>query len=430
MVILDINNSYSQVKGLTSSQFRELRELLSYKDDSKAFYANTVSRPRRLIDAKGNFPTGLVYRVLVYFDDNDIEYQVSNNCKQPVKKLKFKCSLPHLPTEDQNLAIARAKFYRQGIISMPTGTGKSMVIAMLINKFKVNTLIIVPNLGLKNQLIKTLNSAFGKTKYITVENVDSPKLKNMANFDMLIIDECHHSAAKTYHKLNKVWNNVYYRFFLTATPYRSNDAEQILLECIAGQLIYELSYKEAIEKKYIVPIRAYYIDLPEIKNDYYTHQEAYKNLVVDNEHRNDLIVSKMIANNIKKQSTLCLIKEIKHGLELSSRIGCVFANGEDKTSSAYINQFNDGIYSILVGTTGVLGEGIDTKPAKMIIIASPGKSKPALLQQIGRGLRNHLGKEFCTIILFRDISHKFLLRHFKIQCKIIEETFGVKVEKI
>ena len=91
-----------------------------------------------------------------------------------------------------------------------------------------------------------------------------------------------------------------------------------------------------------------------------------------------------------------------------------------------IDDFNrQKTHPILIGTTGVLGEGIDTRPAEWIIIAGLGKSKNQFMQNIGRGIRVYPGKKSCKVILFKDGSHKWTLKHFKEQCMILKEVYGI-----
>jgi superfamily II DNA or RNA helicase len=253
----------------------------------------------------------------------------------------------------------------------------------------------------------------------------------MTDFDCLIIDEAHHAAAKTYQSLNKkAWNNIYYRFFLTATFYRNQKNEQLLFEGIAGQLIHTLTIKDAVAKKYIVPIEAYYVELPKIPCAGYTWAQVYNELVVNREDRNMLIAQLLIDLERLEKPTLCLIKEVAHGNNLSKLSEVAFANGQDETTRAFIALFNEGVIKSLIGTNGILGEGVDTKPCEFVIIAGLGKAKSAFLQQIGRAVRNYPGKESAKIILIKDPSHRFTLRHFNEQKKILFDELGIKPVKL
>lgn len=429
MVEILIGNSYSQIKGLTSGTFSELRKILSYETNPKAaYYSGGFSRPKYLLDKKGFFPTGLLYLVR-HFRPGVLVTDA--RLKPKMTPDMFKLNLgPINPYLDQIAAAEHATSCHRGGIVLPTGTGKSLVIALIASRLNVKTLVVVPSLEIKKQLKSSLNALFGPNPNIVVENINSTLLKYDGNFNCLIIDECHHAAAKTYQTLNKtMWSKIYYRFFLTATFFRNDQNEHLLFEGIAGKVIYSLGIRDAIQRKYIVPVEAYYYDLVKKPTDAYTWSQVYSELVVRNAERNELIAVTLLRLN-NEAPTLCLVKEIEHGAILSDLTGIPFANGQDEETRRHIEDFNAGKIKSLIGTTGILGEGVDTKPAEYIIIAGLGKAKSAFLQQIGRGVRNYPGKESCKVILFRDASHKFLLRHYREQCKILKEELGIVPTKI
>ncbi len=436
-ITISVGNSYSAVRGLDRNAFDSLKRVLSYSIDAKAAFFSGAGTPRRkyLMDSKGSFPTGLLHRVVEFLDSNlsaNEPYSVIGVKRRNSPTIDHRPQLATLtPRTSQIAAIGRAKAFNRGIISMPTGTGKSIVIAMLIAEHKVKTLVVVPNLSIKEQLISTISQFMGDMTHIVVENIDSPKLKTYSDFDMLIVDEAHHSAAKTYQRLNKTnWNGIYYRYFFTATPFRNNPEESLLFEGIAGQIIYQLSYKQAVADRSIVPVEAFYIELPKVPSEAYSWAEVYSEHVVRNSHRNQIIADILLSLKEKGQSVLCLVKEIAHGKALSDLAGVHFANGEDENTSILIKAFNANKINALIGTNGVIGEGVDTKPCEWVIIAGLGKAKSSFMQQVGRGVRTYPGKDSAKIILIKDKSHRFLIRHFKSQCDTLLEEYGVEPIKL
>jgi len=422
---LIINNSYSRVLDININDFNELRTLLSYLPDNKANYFSRGYNYRRyLIDKRGYFPTGLLHKVATFLTDKQVIVQ-DMRIKPKSTKNMFCLNSIHKPYPWQIAAAEKmAKTHRGGIIAA-TGTGKSFLIALIASRLNVKTLVVVPTLEIKSQLIEAFSVILkGSDKNLIVENIGSTKLKHLTDFDCLIVDECHHAAAKTYRILNKTaWNKAYYRFFVTATFFRNNEDENMLFEGVCGQPIYKLDYRSAIRNNYIVPVEAYYYDLPKQPVTGYTYNEVYQEAVVNNAIRNDIIVNTM--ESLQNCNILCLVSRIDHGKILSKMSGVPFVSGEDDESRKYIQMFNKGEIKSLIGTTGVLGEGIDTRPAEYILIAGLGKAKSAFQQQIGRGVRKYKDKKSCKIILFRDRSHKFLLRHYREQCKVLKETYGV-----
>lgn len=439
MIVLTINNSECSVIGLSVSQFKELRDILSYESGQYSSYKTTYNRPTKtyLISQKGAFASGLLHYVEKYLWDNKITHTTKVLSKRPNAQGKlFTMTLGLTPYPEQ-LAISEASSIAgRGTISAVTAFGKSISMALLVNRLQVRTLIIVPTLGLKTQLTNSFKEYFGSLKNITIENIDSPSLKTHTDYDCLIIDEAHHVAAKTYRKLNKTaWKGIYYRFFFTATPFRGRDEEQLLFESIAGQVIYTVDYHTAVSKGYICPVEAYYVEVPstQIKGNQKSWASMYSELVVNNKIRNDLIIHLLLTFHANKRATICLVKEILQGTNLvksSLPLILPFTHSESDTGRIDLLSFLLQETPVLIGTTGVLGEGVDTKPAEFIIIAGLGKSKPQLMQQVGRGLRVYPGKESCKVILFYDKSHAWTKKHFKIQCKILLDEYGVVPSKL
>jgi len=430
VIKLEIGNSYSKITGLSAKQEKELREALSYiVGGSSAYYSGFGVRKKSLLNKKGEFPSGLLWRTEVWLKNQKINWcRIEKRQNRPLTIPRRLVGLEVTPYKDQLEAVKKAELYGHGTISMPTGTGKSLVIALIAARLNVKTLVIVPSIEIKKQLSESISDALGPSHKVTVENIDSRRLNKLTDFDCLIIDEAHHSAAKTYQKLNKTaWTGIYYRFFMTATPFRNDTEETLLFEAIAGQVIYKLDYKTAVKNKYIVPIEAFYIDLPKHKNDYYAWQEVYKNLIVNNVHRNSIIFSLLFSLYEADKSTLCLVKEVQHGKNINYP---VFVHGEDDETRFLINKFNNREIKGLVATSGMMGEGVDTKPCEYVIIAGLGKAKSQFMQAVGRAVRNYPGKESAKIIIFRDTSHKFTLRHFNAQKKILKEEYGVVVSKL
>lgn len=330
------------------------------------------------------------------------------------------------PRDYQLKVVDIAKKHSRAGFEMVTGSGKTFTMALLMNALQLRTLIIVPTLELKNQLHSVFLSLFGDTRWFTVENIDSPRLKTDTKYDVLILDECHRAASATYRKLNKIaWTGIYYRYFFTGTFFRNDKEERLLLESITGKCKFKFGYKDAIEAKAIVPVEAYYIELPKIPVKGTTYAQVYSELVVNRADRNNIIANLLNKLHSQDISTLCLVREVAHGDKLKTLSGAAFIHGNDPDRTKILKWFNSKKLHTLIATTGVAGEGVDTKPAEYIIIAGLGKSSVQFQQQIGRGIRTYPGKQSCKIILFKDVSHKFTKNHFNEQLKILRDVYGV-----
>lgn len=415
MPTLEIGNSYSRITGMTAQEEKLLRNTLSYTvGGSAAYFSGYGVRKKSLVNKRGEFPTGLLHRLpLKPTAVIDTRFKTTYRLNSAV--------FPATPYPWQVKAVETAIAAERGVISAPTGTGKSLAMALLIHRLGLRTLVVVPSLEIAKQLHETFK-ILGITR-TAVHNIDSAALKTYRPYDCLIIDEAHHSAAKTYQKLNKtMWSNIYYRFFFTATPFRNDPEESLLFEGIAGDVVYKLTYKEALKEKLIVPVEAYYVEMPRVQTDAYTWNEVYKELVVNNEYRNETLCLLLHTLGGQGKNVLCLVKEVGHGKNIGWPY---FVHGEDDESRGLISDFNAGKVKALIGTEGIIGEGVDTKPCEYVILAGLGKAKSRIMQAVGRGVRRYANKESCKVVLIKDKSHKYLLRHFKEQCKILKEEYGV-----
>lgn len=422
-----INNSISSIPDLTSEHYKSLRQVLSYKVPGSYYTMDPNGGIRYLVDKKGTFATGLLPRVLAWCKSSKLYPQLEDTRTVPKSLLWALAAKIDFPPYSVQLEAAAACFKsHRGIVQAPTGCGKSVMIALTIQVLSVKTLVVVPSLELKRQLTESLTQTFGRPafkKYITVANVQSldPK-KPLKGYDCVIIDEYHHSAAKSYRDLNKyAWNDVYYRFGFTATPFRGNDEEETLLESVISGVIYQVPYQLAVDRGHIVPLEAYYVEIPKTEVKGRTWAQVYKELVVSNDVRNDIIQRLIISLKESASSTLCLVKEVAHG-EAFEHLA-PFAHGMNQDTGGLLERFNRGA-TVLVGTTGILGEGVDTKPCEYVILAGLGKSRPALMQMFGRCFRTYPGKQSGKVIIFYDKSHKWAKAHFKEQCRILKEEYG------
>src|ERR1700752_4151846 len=113
MVHIEIDNSFSQIKGLKSNEFRQLRKILSYETDSHAAYFSGWARTNYLIDKKGVFPTGLLKYVLDF--TNEMPTNIVDKRKFP-KKINnlFNIKLKHKPYAWQKAAVEKALLHGRG----------------------------------------------------------------------------------------------------------------------------------------------------------------------------------------------------------------------------------------------------------------------------------------------------------------------------
>lgn len=445
MIELVIDNSACSIQGLNAEDFRKLRNVLSYDELTRGRWGQYKTVRRFLMDKYGGFPTGLLYLVYSYLKERSLEVRSTDLRIRPrLNQCRFDTLFISKSYEGypEQIEAAKAAMFHEGrgIICAPTGVGKSFIAALVCDEFRVPTLIVVPSLELKKQLTHSLRGWFGdntvgplvkgKPKhFITIENVDALDTKKpMWGIDLVIIDEFHHAGAKTYRDLNKkAWAGVYFKLGMTATPFRSKSTERLLLESVLSRVIYNIPYATAVAKGYIVPMEAYIYRLPKInlKGSGKNFHAVYKELVVERKDRNALISHLMHNLGEAGVSALCLVKQIEHGKALQQDTDFPFAEGENECNRQLILEFNLRETDVMIGTMGVLGEGVDTKPCEYVILAGGGKSKNQFMQCAGRGFRVFPDKSSCKLILIDDPSHKWVHEHVKACVKYLAEEYGI-----
>ena len=155
--------------------------------------------------------------------------------------------------------------HRSVMVQMPTGTGKTVVLASLVQQFlhdntDSSVVIVAHRKELVEQIQNTLKKvcAEGATAHISVmsiqwlsRNIDMVRKKP----DLVIIDEAHHALAKTYQMLWTAWPEAKF-LGLTATPYRmSGDGFTDLFEV----LVDSWSVKQFIADGWLSPYDYYSI---------------------------------------------------------------------------------------------------------------------------------------------------------------------------
>ncbi len=144
----------------------------------------------------------------------------------------------------------------QGVVVLPTGTGKTYVAILAIARTARPALVITPTLDLLNQWYGELLAAFGAPigliggghydlQPITVSTYDSAYIHadRWANrYGLLVFDECHHLPGPSY-SLAATGSLAPFRLGLTATPERA-DGQDIAYSDLIGPIIYRREIKE------------------------------------------------------------------------------------------------------------------------------------------------------------------------------------------
>lgn len=481
MIKITINNSTSKITGVSPDIEKQLKHELRYLSQNVSYvYHQNVREAERIRNILGNdrfkaersslekelyrldkvnsglirkmyvmlyndgeFPTGLLPRVVSSFMSAELPFEMKDERKRPPKlsnKYVLKESFP--PMRYYQRAAARLVEEKgRGIIVAPTGTGKTKMVMRMIWDLGVKTLIITPGKSITDNMfdecikyfgkgqVAKLSTKSGKTKSINVCNIQAlvrldPAL--LADVEAVFIDEFHHAAAETYQEVNlKHLKNCYYRIGVTATNFR-NDGSDMSLEGVLSEVLYDYSIARALTDKFLVQpaFRVVYTQCPH--NDNY--QKEYKAGIVENVPRNEEIAD--IVKEHDKDSTLVLVQQLEHGETLKSLIpGSIFLHGEEKDDVRQnaMEDFRRGKVRCLIGTS-VIGEGVDLPRANVLVMAGGGKAKSQIMQNVGRVLRPFEGKSEAIVYDFTDEGSRYLSEHSQLRQEIYK-MYDVKQEE-
>ena len=304
------------------------------------------------------------------------------------------------------------------IVVAPTGAGKTIMMSALIGKrHKKGKRVLV--LQHRDELVEQNSIKFNKVNpYITTSIVNGTikhwdgeavfsmvqtmsrdaNLRHRPKFDMVVIDESHHAAARTYQKIIDAVledNEKAEIVGFTATPNRGDGKG---LKSVFNNCSHQIELTTLIREGFLVKPTAYVIDVGvqgelnevrQLANDFDMEQvEAIMNRTIINER-----VVKEWLEKASDRKTVVFCSTIRHANALLNEFIANNINAEIVTGETPSNERADILQSLEFGdvqvviNVAVLTEGFDAPPVSCIVLTRPCSYKSTMVQMIGRGLR-------------------------------------------
>ena len=347
-----------------------------------------------------------------------------------------------------------------GVLSATTAFGKTVIGAYLIGARKVNTLILVHSTALlaqwksaleqfltideilseapkkrgrkkKRQLIGQLgggkNSLSGIVDIAIIQSLfegEDKRVKDLvADYGMVICDECHHVAAFSFEKVLKS-ARAKYVYGLSATPTRQDGHHPIIfMQC--GPVRYLVDAKQQAEKRsfshFLIP-RLTKTRLPDVQ----AIQDVYA-AVIKNELRNAQIVRDVQAALTDGRTPIVLTERREHAEALFTALQGTAAHvflllgsdsAKDKREKLNALRAVPQDESLLIVATGkYIGEGFDEPRLDTLFLAMPFSWKGTLAQYVGRLHRNYERKLDVRVYDYVDIHIPMLERMYQKRLK-------------
>jgi superfamily II DNA or RNA helicase len=335
---------------------------------------------------------------------------------------------------------------KRGLLAAPTGSGKTHIIAALVEACPKPALVLCHTQRLLFQLREKISELLGEAvgvvgavgaglsdiKPITVGMVQTlfrsrekfkPFLRGVRT---LVVDETHHAAARSYFWVIQTCRGCGYRFGVSATPFRTQKEEELWLVAAIGPLVHSIERSDLAERGYVAKAVAFMVRCPvkgllQYSNDWH---EVYLKHVVYNAERNKLICD---AVGYLGTPAIILVWSVEHGRLLKEMLTlrgyrCEFVYGETPAAlrALYQKQINEGELDVLIATD-VFKEGIDFPSVRFLVNAGGFKSDLVTLQRAGRVTRPH-GDLPAVIIDFYDVGG-FLTKHSRERMKALRREF-------
>lgn len=222
------------------------------------------------------------------------------------------------------------------------------------------------------------------------------------HFDYVVVDEFHRAAAKSYEALFDL--DFSFLLGLTATPFRMDNRD--LLALCDSNVAYQINVLDAITLGWLCPFhyRGVYdaTDYSKIlfRNGRYSLTGLTK--VLNNSTRNALVLNEY--KNSGSQHALGFCTSISHSEAMASFFNTNGVVCVSLTSRSARGERQDAISRLTRGelkvifTVDLFNEGVDIPCVDLVMLLRPTESVTIFLQQLGRGLRLHPGKEFLQVI--------------------------------
>ena len=331
--------------------------------------------------------------------------------------------------------VARVKeaweLHHSVMVQMPTGTGKTHVLASIVADFPGKVLIVAHRVELVEQIRETIlklrieNEKLKKTAIncqksgiinqkseITVSSIQTIS-RRMGNLDftpnLIIIDEAHHALARTYRILWEMWPEAKF-LGLTATPCRMNHAgfTDLFDVLVTSDSVAEFIRKGVLSVFDYVSIRPdsaeqQLIDSLQKRGADGDYQVKEMDAVLNRQPSIERLYHSVREFADGKKGIVYAIsidhaeKIAEHYNQQGVKTVAISSKTKREERKRMVEDFKAGDIRVMVNVD-VFSEGFDCPDVEFVQMARPTLSLAKYLQQVGRGLRKTRGKETCMMI--------------------------------
>ena len=310
------------------------------------------------------------------------------------------------------------EFHRNVMVQMPTGTGKTHLLAAIVREFLRGSgsrvWIVAHRRELVDQIEETvsrhgMSKEDGRVRVMSIQWLSRNRKDMYEEPELIVIDEAHHALAETYRILWEKYPEAR-KLGMTATPCRLNGKGFMDLfdSLITSWTVAEFIGKGWLSSFDYVSIRANskeqrLIDSLKKRGADGDYQVKEMNEVLNRETSISRLYESVERYAHGKKGIVYAVS-IAHARRIAA---CYSAHGlesvaiDSRTPASerkeLVDDFRRGKVKVLVNVD-IFSEGFDCPDVEFVQLARPTLSLAKYLQQVGRGLRRSANKESCMLI--------------------------------
>lgn len=319
----------------------------------------------------------------------------------------------------------------RALVISATGTGKTILSALDVRAVNPRRMLFVVHreqildkaISEFKKVLDAPDSDYGKLVggtrqgnrrfvFATVQTLSQPDTLSSfdpRDFDYVLVDEVHRAGAKTY---TQVLNYLKPEFLLgmTATPERTDGFN--VFELFDFNVPYEIRLSRALEEEMLSPFHYYGITDATFDD----HRTASVDTGLS-----DLVSQVRVDHIVDSLETYAQAGVAPRGLIFCSRVTEAVALSEELNQTVFrgrrlrtralsgmnsieereraVRDLEHGALDYLL-TVDVFNEGVDIPSVNQVVMLRQTQSAIVFVQQLGRGLRKHPGKEYVVVIDF------------------------------
>ena len=390
-------------------------------------------------------PRGYLRPVVDLLRSRAIPYRISDRRRslEPCA-LNFGGTLK--PFQQQAVDACLAKDF--GVLSAPTGSGKTVMALAAIAARRQPTLIVVHTRELQNQWIERIGQflgvqpdavgqiGHGKVRIgeaITVAMVQTlyKQIEAVApQIGFVVVDECHRCPSRTFTEAVTAFDSRY-MLGLSATPYRRDKLSQLIFWHL-GNLCHAIDQSRLVSSGDVLDAeviwrRTEFFPYADAVNEY---SRMLSELTAD-DRRNRMIADDVAGEAAKRPGGILVLSDRRRHcealqalLQYRHGIDAVRLTGDMPAAErrAVLERLNRGQVQVLVATGQLIGEGFDCRELGTLFFATPIRFSGRVLQYLGRVLRPAPGKRKARVYDYVDARVDVLAAAARARQRVYERT--------